>query len=234
VLGLATGTWTHKIHHGPDLGVSHHLTPYSILCVTPRKGHSNGFLSRDSQSGVPKLSWVRVPGLWTNITSRPDLRLGRGLNQSCSPWRELSNSMLHSPIAHREWVDSRLLVVGSQTASLTPGLSFAHNLGFRCPNDQCEAIFDIYASRPFQWHQEHINARCFGPCCRALNIRESQRTPSPQLFQVLGFTPTLGQGRVATIYVCVHTLSKFCVIQVCHTRAFINLKKLSYQFPCCL
>jgi hypothetical protein len=35
------------------------------------------------------------------------------------------------------------LVVGSQTASLTPGPSFAHNLGCRCPNYQCEAIFDI-------------------------------------------------------------------------------------------
>jgi hypothetical protein len=30
------------------------------------------------------------------------------------------------------------------------GPSFAHNLGCRCPNGQCEAIFDIYASRPFQ------------------------------------------------------------------------------------
>jgi hypothetical protein len=81
---------------------------------------------------------------------------------------------------------------------LTPGPSFAHNLGYRCPNGQCEAIFYIYASRPFQWHQEHLNARCFGPCCRALNIRESRRTPNPHFFQVLGFTPTLGQSRVAT------------------------------------
>jgi hypothetical protein len=89
-------------------------------------------------------------------------------------------------------------VVGSQTASLTPDPSFAHNLGCRCPNGQCEAIFDIYASRPFQWHQEHLNARCFGPCYRTLNIWESRRTSNPHFFQVLGFTPTLGQNRVAT------------------------------------
>jgi len=38
---------------------------------------------------------------------------------------------------------------------LTPGPSFAHNLGCRCTNDQCEGILDIYTSRPFQWHQEH-------------------------------------------------------------------------------
>jgi hypothetical protein len=41
-------------------------------------------------------------------------------------------------------------VVGSQTASLTPNPSFAHNLGCKCPNGSCEAILDIYTSRPFQ------------------------------------------------------------------------------------
>jgi hypothetical protein len=91
--------------------------------------------------------------------------------------------MSHCQFGGREDVDSRLLVVGSQTASLTAGPSFAHNLGCRCPNGQCEAIFDIYSSRPFQWHQEHPNARCFGPCCWTLNIRESRGTPNPQLWE---------------------------------------------------
>jgi hypothetical protein len=144
-----------------------------------------------------------VPGLWELIT--PDCTLGsrRGLNRSCSPRRDLSNGVSHSQFWLREEVDSRRLVVGSQTASLTPGPSFSHNLGDRCPNAQCEGIFDIYASKPFQWHQERPNARCFGSCCRALNIWESRRTPNPQLFQVLGFTPTLGQVRVATyIFPC--------------------------------
>jgi len=140
-----------------------------------------------------------VPGLWELIT--PDCEIGsqRGLNRTCSPRRDLSNDVSHSWFGLREEVDSRLLVVGSQTASLTPGPSFAHNLRDRCPNAQCEVIFDIYSSRPFQWHQEHPNVRCFGPCYGALNIRESRRTPNPQLFQVLGFTPTLGQVRVATL-----------------------------------
>jgi hypothetical protein len=110
-------------------------------------------------------------------------------NQSCSPRRDLSNAVSHSQFGRREEVDSRLLVVGSQTASLTPGPSFAHNLGCKCPNDQCEAIFNIYASRPFQWHQEHPNARCFGPCCRTLNIRESRRTPNPQLWECWASPP---------------------------------------------
>jgi hypothetical protein len=153
--------------------------------------------------GLPKWSPecvpIGVPGLWRTITPRLDLRSRRGLKQSCSPCRDLSNVVSHSRSARREQVDSRLLVVGSQTASLTPGPSFAHNLGCRCPNDQCKAIFDIYVSRPFQWHQERLNARCFGPCCRALNIWESRRTPSSQLWECWASPPHLAQSRVATI-----------------------------------
>jgi hypothetical protein len=153
VLGLATGTWTHKTHHGPDSGVSHHLTPYSILCVRPRRGHPNGTFCWDSRNGVPKLS-RNCPGGTPRTLNCHNSRLRSWIttrsNQSCSPRRDLSNAMSHSRIEHREEVDSRLLVVGSQTASLTPGPSFAHNLGCRCPNYQCEAIFDIYVSIPFQ------------------------------------------------------------------------------------
>jgi hypothetical protein len=142
----------------------------------------------------PEIVLAGLPELWTAIT--PDCRVGsqRGLNQSCSPRRYLFNAMSHTQIGCWKEVDSRLLMVGSQTANLTPGPSFAHNLGCRCPNGQC----DIYVSRPFQWHQEHPNARCFAPYCRALNIRESRRIPNPHFFQVLGFTPTFGPSRVAT------------------------------------
>jgi hypothetical protein len=145
----------------------------------------------------PEIVLTGLPELWMAITPDCRVRSRRGLNQSCSPCRDLSNAMSYTQIGCRKEVDSRLLVVGSQTASLTPGRSFAHNLGCGCPNGQCEVILDIYVSKPFQWHQEHPNARCFGSYCRALNIRESRRTPNPQLFQVLGFTPKLGQSGVA-------------------------------------
>jgi len=92
----------------------------------------------------------------------------------------------HSRFGCREEVDSRLLVVRSQIVSLTPGPSFAHNSGYKCPNDQCEAILDMYISRPFQ----NTNARCFGLCCRTLNIRESRRTPNPQLWEWEFHPPT--------------------------------------------
>ncbi len=133
-------------------GGSHHLPPYSDLCSFPSHLHPNGFFSRDSQSGVSKLSRFGFSGLWTLITFRPKLESGQGLNQSCSSPQELSNGVLHFMCTHRNRVDSRLLVVGSQIASLTPGPSFDHNLCYICPNGSCEAILDIYTSRPFQWY----------------------------------------------------------------------------------
>jgi len=160
----------------PGLGKSHHLPPYSILCSSPPHLHPNGSFSRDSQSGVPKLSWFGLPRLWMLITPRLKLGSERGLNQSCSSPRELSNGVSHFTCTHRNRVDSRLLVVGSQIANLTPGPSFDHNLCWRCPNGSCEAILDIYTSRPFQWYKERLNARCFDPWNRVLSFRESWRT----------------------------------------------------------
>jgi hypothetical protein len=141
----------------------------------------------------PKTVPVGVLGLWEFIT--PDCRVwsGRGLNQSCSPRRDLFNAVSQSQFGCREEVDSRLLVVRSRIVNLTLDPSFAHNLGYRCPNDQCEAIFGIYASRPFQWHQEHLNERCLGPCCRTINIQESQGTPSPQLWECWASPPHLAK-----------------------------------------
>ncbi len=113
------------------------------------------------------------------------------MNQSCSPRRDLSNDMSHSPNARRERVDSRLLVVGSQTASLTPDLSFYHNLCYRCPNGSCEPIFDIYISIAFQCYKEHLNVRCFDPYNRTLKFRESRWTPKSPFQECECHPPTL-------------------------------------------
>ncbi len=184
MLGQATGTLDHKTHHGSDSGEATTF-PHIVFSTLLRRNYIQMVLF----PGTPKLESqncsetvpVGVPRLWELIT--PDCRVWsqRGLNQSCIPRRDLSNAVLHTQFGCREEVDSWLLLVGTHTTSLTPGPSFAHNLGYRCSNGPCEAIFDIYASRPFQWHQEHSNERCFGPCCRTLNIRESWRIPSPQL-----------------------------------------------------
>jgi len=150
VLGRATGNTDTQDSSRPGLGGSHHLPPYSILCDSPQSPHPNGYFSRDSRAGVPKSCQMGLPGLWSPITLRADLGSRCVLKQSCISRRELSNAMSHSRIRHREEVDSRLFVVGSQTGSSTPGPSFGHNLCFRCPNEPSEPILDIYASRAFQ------------------------------------------------------------------------------------
>jgi hypothetical protein len=132
-------------HHGPGSGGVTTILPI-VFSMPLRHTYTRMALF----PGTPKVESRNCPsfglsGLWDFVAPRPDLRSGRGLNQTCSPQRELSNAVLHSPSARQERVDSRLLVVG-----MTPGPSFAHNLGCRCPNDQWEAILDIYTSRPFQ------------------------------------------------------------------------------------
>jgi hypothetical protein len=143
-LGVGTSHEHFDTQDSPRLGLggSHHLPPCSIPYITPWEPHPNGTFSRDSLRGVSKLSRVGLPRLWTLII------LGSGL--CCSSPQKLFNAPSHSIFRRQEEVYSRLLVVGSQTTSLTPGLSFAHNLGCICPNDQCEAILDIYTSRPFE------------------------------------------------------------------------------------
>jgi hypothetical protein len=154
----------------PKLGGSHHLPPYSILCASPQGPHQNGILSQDFQMGVPKLPKLGLPRLWGPITSHVDLELRWGLKKSCSPRRELFNVMSHATCMQQNRVDYWLLVVGSQTANLTPGLSFDHNLCFRCPNGWCKPILDIYVFIAFRWYNELFNPLGFDPYNRSLNI----------------------------------------------------------------
>jgi hypothetical protein len=178
VLGRAMGNTDTQDSSRPGLGGSHHLPPYSILlCSFPRRLHPNGFFSL-----VP----IGVPGLWELITPDCRIRSQRGLNQSCSPRRDIFNSVLHSQIGSWEEVDSRLLMVGSQTGSLTPDPSFAHNLCFRCPNEQCEPILDIYVSRDFQRYKERNNPLRFDPSTRPLKFQKSTGTPSPKMGVAFG------------------------------------------------
>jgi hypothetical protein len=121
----------------------HHLPPYSILCTFPWGPHPNGFLSWDSQVGVPKLPKLGLPQLWSPIILRANLGSRCSLKQSCSSHWELSNGMSHALFSWANWVDSWLFLVGSQIGNLTPDPSFGHNLCFKCPNEQCEPILDI-------------------------------------------------------------------------------------------
>ncbi len=184
MLGRAIRTLDSQDSPRPGLKGNHHLPPYSILCNFSQRLHPNGFLSRDSRKlklGVPKLLGMGLSQLCGAITSHSDLRSGRGLKQSCSSCQELFNDVSHATCTHRSRVDSRLFVVGSQTVSLTIGLSFCHNSCYRCPNGSCKPILDIYTSINFQLYKKLLNVRCFDLCNCSLKVRESIGTPTPTM-----------------------------------------------------
>jgi hypothetical protein len=137
VLRRVTGNTNTQDTPWPGLGGSHHLPPYSILCGWPQSLHANGF------SLHPKLRQRGFSQLWSPIILRADLRSRCGLKQSCNFHQEISNNMWTVIYSQVNRVDSRLFLIGSQIASLTPGPSFDHNLCFRCLNEQCEPILDI-------------------------------------------------------------------------------------------
>jgi hypothetical protein len=138
-----------------------------------------------------KLPRLKLLQLCRAINSCSDLWSGQGLKQSCNYRRELFNGVSHATCTHTSRIDSQHFVVGSQTANLTPALSFCHNLCCRCPNGSCEPIWNIYASINFQWYKELLNARCFDLCNRSLKVRESTKTPIPKMGAHLGVILTL-------------------------------------------
>ncbi len=143
VLGQAMGNLNSQDSPWPRIGGSHHLPLYSILYASPRGPHPNGILSRDSQMGVPKFPKLKLPRLWGPMTLRAHLRLKWGLKQSCNPHQELFNSMWHATSMQGNRGNSRLLVVGSQTANWTLDFFSGHNLCFKCPNESWKTILDI-------------------------------------------------------------------------------------------
>jgi hypothetical protein len=114
VLGQAMGTSNHKTHHGPDSGEA--TTFPHIVFSTPRFGD---YIQMVLFPRTPKLESQNcletvpggVPGLWELITPSCTVWSWRGLN----PRRHLFSDVSHSQFGGREEVDSRLLVVGSQT-----------------------------------------------------------------------------------------------------------------------
>jgi len=151
------------------------------------------FHSRDSRVGVPKLRQSRLPRLWSPITLQVDLGSRCSLKQSCSSRRELFNGMLHVVCSQVNRVDSWLFLIWSQTGSLTLGLSFGHNLCFRCPNEQCKPTLDIYVPKAFQWYKKRHRPLSFDLWNCFLKFWESTETPSLKVgvaLEVWGFTPS--------------------------------------------
>jgi len=150
------------------------------------------FLFRDSSVGVLKSCQLGLPQLWSFISLRADLGSRCNLTQSYSPYRKLSKGMSHVVCSWVNRVDSWLFLVESQIGSLTSSPSFGHNLCFKCPNEQCKLILNIYVPRGFQWYKERHKTLSFDPWSRSLKFRESTETPSPKVrvaLGVWGFTP---------------------------------------------
>jgi hypothetical protein len=136
--------------------------PVILFFVLLHEAHPNGILSRDSQVGVPEFRQLGPLQHWGPITLRVDLWLQWGLKQSCSPRWELFNDMSHATYTRGDRVNSRLLVVGSQTVNLIFDLSFGHNLCFRCSNGS-KPILNIFVSISFQWYKEPFEPMGFTP-----------------------------------------------------------------------
>jgi hypothetical protein len=108
VWGQATGTLDHKTHHGPDLGEATTF-PHIVFSAA----HSGGYIQMALFPGTPKLKSrncpetvsVGVSGLWELITPDCQVSWQRGLNQTCSPRRDLFNDVSHFPFGGWEDVD---------------------------------------------------------------------------------------------------------------------------------
>jgi hypothetical protein len=192
VLGQATGIWTHLTHHGPNSGEATTF-PLIVFFAALRRGYIQVALF----PGTPKLESRNcseiVPGgvsrLWELITPDCEVRSRRGLNQSCSPRRDLSNDVSHLQFGGWEEVDSRLLMVGNLTPGLLLPITWVTDVQMANARP-----FSISTLQDLSNDTKNTpNARCFKPFCRTLNIRESRRTPNPQLWKCWASPPHLAK-----------------------------------------
>jgi hypothetical protein len=99
-------TQIHKIHHGLNLGEA--TTFPLIVFYVP--GHE-AYTQMSFCLKTPKLG---LPQLWRPITSCANLRLKRGLKQSCNLHWEISSSMWNATYTQVNQGDYRLLVMENQ------------------------------------------------------------------------------------------------------------------------
>ncbi len=101
--------------------------------------------------------------------------------------------MLHAACTRGNRVDFWLLMVDYQIVSLTPGLSFGHNLCFKCPNGRCEPILNIYTSITFQGYKQLFKLMGLAPAIMVGRFESPFGTPTPTMgvhLGVWGFIPS--------------------------------------------
>jgi len=104
-------TWTHKTHHGLDLGEA--TTFPLIVFFAPSHGVCTqvSFCPETLNLGIPNFLKLGLLLLWKPITSCIDLWLRWGPKKIFSPHWELSNDMWHVPVIQLIHEDFWLLVV---------------------------------------------------------------------------------------------------------------------------
>ncbi len=134
-------------------------SPHIVFSTAGR----GGYIRMAQIPGTPEMESRNCPGGTPKTLNRHNSRL--------QSWMAMRSFQRHVTRSNRTSERGQFSTFSGRESncqfdsSLTPGPSFAHNVGCRCPNRQCEGIFDIYVLRTFQWHQEQPNARCFAPCC---------------------------------------------------------------------
>jgi hypothetical protein len=143
--------------------------------------------------------------------------------------------MWHATCTQGNQVDSRLLMVGSQTAHLTPGPSFGHNLCFRCPNGWCKPILDIYVPRAFQWYKERLKPLSFDAWNFPLKIWESTGTPTPNVGLPLGVWGSIPSHSLTLLGACNMTPRLLSWPTTLESFALVVSPRLGLrQMMCCL
>jgi hypothetical protein len=125
-------------------GRRHHSPPYNIFCASPQGLHPNVIFPQDSQVGIPKLG----------------LLLSQNFGRSyLSQFKSILRVRGHYLIALENIFPT---MYSTFIPNFTHTSSFDPNSCKLGPNDQCEGILSIYASRPFQWYPEGL-IWCFSP-----------------------------------------------------------------------
>jgi len=77
VLGRTMGNMNTLDSPQPELGGSHHLPPYSILCGWPQSRHPNGFFLLGLANGSPEIVPLGSPATLEphNFASRPRMAM---------------------------------------------------------------------------------------------------------------------------------------------------------------
>jgi len=120
--------------------------PTSKWFFVPRLPNGSLEIAKVGSPEITKVGSLEIAKVKSLATLGPNYFVRRPpieIKQNFTPCRKLSNDMLHAIYTQGNWVDSRLLVVRSQTANLIPDPSFGHNLCFRSSNGSCKPILDI-------------------------------------------------------------------------------------------